>query len=234
MNPGNSVTVKGGPADRAGEAPALDSPKVLRVAVVEDEDWMRASLAAQIDRSPQLECVGRYDSGEEALRHLPAVQPDVVLMDINLPGIDGIECVRRLKEALPQTNVLMLTVYEESDKIFDSLKAGASGYLLKRAPEQELMEAIEQVHAGGSPMSGLIARKVVQFFKQLGQTLPELEKLSPREREILDLLSEGGSYKEIASTLGLSIHTIRMHIRGIYRKLHVHSRGEVVAKYMRH
>ena len=135
---------------------------------------------------------------------------------------------------VPDTNVLMLTVYEESDRIFDSLKAGASGYLLKRAPEQELMESIVQVHGGGSPMTGLIARKVVQFFTQLGQAKPELEKLSPREREILDLLSEGAPYKEIARTLDLSIHTIRMNIRSIYRKLHVHSRGEVVAKYMRH
>jgi len=232
MNSSNSVSAKAGPPGR-DEAALSEPPRVIRVAVVEDEDWMRGSLAGQIANSPQLECVGRYGSGEEALRHLPDVRPDVVLMDINLPGIDGIECVRRLKECLPRTNVLMLTVYEESDKIFDSLKAGASGYLLKRAPEQELMEAIEQVHAGGSPMTGLIARKVVHFFKQLGQALPELEKLSPREREILDLLSEGASYKEIASTLSLSIHTIRMHIRGIYRKLHVHSRGEVVAKYLR-
>ena len=234
MNSAKSVTAKVGPLVRAGEAPPPDADRVIRVAVVEDEQWMRDSLGTQIDSSPQLKCIGRYGSGEEALRHLPTVQPDVVLMDINLPGMDGIECVRRLKESLPETNVLMLTVYEESDKIFDSLKAGASGYLLKRAPEQELMEAIAQVHAGGSPMTGLIARKVVHFFKQLGQAVPELEKLSPREREILDLLSEGGAYKDIADTLGLSIHTIRMHIRGIYRKLHVHSRGEVVAKYMRH
>ena len=233
MNANNPSAVPDGPLpaeDRSSRA----SSKPIRVAVVEDEDWMRDSLAAQIGKLPQYSCIGRYSNAEDALRELPALGPDVVLMDINLPGMNGVECVRKLKERLPETNVLMLTVYEESEKIFDSLKAGASGYLLKRAPEQELMDSITQVHAGGSPMSGLIARKVVQFFKQLAQALPELEKLSPREREILELLSEGAAYKEIAGTLGLSIHTIRMHIRGIYRKLHVHSRGEVVAKYMRH
>jgi DNA-binding NarL/FixJ family response regulator len=234
MNPGNPIAAKSGPQERAGEARPPGVPGPIRVAVVEDEDWMRESLASQLNSTQHLECVGRYPTGEEALRHLPSTRPDVVLMDINLPGMSGIECVRRLKESLPKTNVLMLTVYEESDRIFDSLKAGAAGYLLKRAPEPELIEAIADVHAGGSPMTGLIARKVVQFFTRIGQTNPELEKLSPREREILDLLSGGAAYKEIASTLDLSIHTIRMNIRNIYRKLHVHSRGEVVAKYMRH
>jgi DNA-binding NarL/FixJ family response regulator len=152
-------------------------------------------------------------------------------MDINLPGMSGIECVRRFKLLAPETNILMLTVYEETERIFESLKAGASGYLLKRAPDSELLDAIVQVHAGGSPMTGLIARKVVQFFKQLPSIPAGLEGLSPREREILEYLSEGAAYKEIANNVGLSIHTIRMHIRGIYRKLHVHSRGEVVAKF---
>ena len=227
-----SVTNDGNAA--SAERAALPDPKtVVRVAIVEDQEWMRQSLAGQIAGCPQFTCVGQCGTAEEALAALPGCRPDVVLMDINLPGMSGIECVRRLKEYLPETNVLMLTVYEEGEEIFDSLKAGASGYLLKRAPEGELMDAIAQVHAGGSPMTGLIARKVVQFFGRLGNAVPELEKLSPREREILDLLSEGASYKEIAGRLGLSIHTIRMHIRGIYRKLHVHSRGEVVAKYMR-
>ena len=233
MNPANPVATRGGPQKKTGEVPLPDAAGPIRVAVVEDEDWMRNSLAGQLEATQHLKCVGRYGTAEEALRQLPSTQPHVVLMDINLPGMSGIECVRRLKEVLPATNVLMLTVYEESDKIFDSLKAGASGYLLKRAPEQELIEAIAGVHAGGSPMTGLIARKVVHFFNQLSQTKPELEKLSPREREILELLSGGAAYKEIASTLDLSIHTIRMNIRSIYRKLHVHSRGEVVAKYMR-
>lgn len=205
----------------------------IRVAVVEDDDWVRDNLAEQIDSTAQFSCVSRARTAEDALRTLPALRPDVVLMDINLPGMSGIECVRRLKELLPEANILMLTVYEESEKIFDSLKAGAAGYLLKRTPKAELMEAITHVQAGGSPMTGLIARKVVQFFKQLGQVPPEVETLSPREREILERLSEGAAYKEIADALGLSIDTVRMHIRGIYRKLHVHSRGEAVAKYLR-
>ena len=205
----------------------------IRVAIVEDDDWMRDSLVEQVAGSPQYLCVGRYANAQEALQHLPGQRPDVVLMDINLPGMSGIECVRRLKESLPETNILMLTVYEEPDKIFASLKAGASGYMLKRTPRQELMDAITHVHLGGSPMTGLIARKVVQFFKQLGQIPQQLEGLSAREREILGRLSDGASYKEIADELSLSIHTVRMHIRGVYRKLHVHSRGEAVAKYLR-
>ena len=203
------------------------------MAVVEDEEWLRESLGSQIEPSQPLRCVGCYRTGEEALRDCRPGRPDVVLMDINLPGMSGIECVRQLKELLPGANVLMLTVYEESEKIFESLKVGASGYLLKRAPEHELMEAIAQVKAGGSPMTGLVARKVVQYFKQAAQTASGLETLSPRGREILEHLSEGRSYKEIADTLGLSLDTIRMHIRGIYRKLHVHSRGEAVAKYLK-
>jgi DNA-binding NarL/FixJ family response regulator len=229
----NATSMVSGDPASSHTAPSSASGTVLRVAVVEDEEWMRTSLAGQINSLPQYQCVGQYPDAEEALRRLPALRPEVVLMDINLPGMSGIECVRKLQEVLPETSVLMLTVYEESDKIFDSLKAGASGYLLKRASEPELMEAIAQVHAGGSPMTSLIARKVVHFFKQRDQTPPELENLSPREREILEQLSEGAAYKEIAHTLDLSIHTIRMHIRGIYRKLHVHSRGEVAAKFLR-
>ncbi len=201
--------------------------------MVEDDDWMRESLVNQINTSPHFCCVGHYRTGEEALRQMTASHPDVVLMDINLPRMSGIECVRRLKELLPEVNILMLTVYEESERIFESLKAGANGYLLKRAPRHELMEAIVDVHADGSPMSSSIARKVVQYFKQLGQVPRELDTLSPREREILERLGEGAAYKEIAESFGLSLDTIRMHVRGIYRKLHVHSRGEVVAKYLR-
>jgi DNA-binding NarL/FixJ family response regulator len=205
----------------------------IRVSVVEDDDWVRESLAGQINESPTLHCVSQHPSAEEALRLLPAAGPDVILMDINLPRMSGIECVRRVKELLPQANVIMLTVYEEGQKIFDSLKAGASGYLLKRTPTAELLEAIAHVHAGASPMTGLIARKVVQFFKELDRPSPNLETLSPRERQILDALGEGAAYKEIADNLELSIHTVRMHIRGIYKKLHVHSRGQAIAKYMR-
>ena len=211
--------------------PAGTAP--IKVAIVEDDDWIRENLAGQIDLAPGYCCVSRYRTGEEALAGLPSEAPDVVLMDINLPGLSGIECVRRLKALRPSLAILMLTVYEESDQIFDSLRAGASGYLLKRSAEQELLEAIAQVHQGGSPMSSLVARKVVQFFNHLGHAAPELQRLSPREKEILELLSRGAAYKEIGDRLALSIHTVRMHIRGIYGKLQVHSRGEAVSKYLR-
>jgi DNA-binding NarL/FixJ family response regulator len=171
--------------------------------------------------------------GEEALQILPKDTPDVVLMDINLPKLNGIECVRRLKALLPAVQILMLTVYEDSEKIFRSLLAGANGYLLKRTPQNEIMEAIAEVHRGNSPMSGHIARKVVQYFNQQGANQQVIEKLSQREREVLERLAEGISYKEIADVLALSIDTVRKHIKGIYGKLHVHSRGEAVAKYLR-
>ena len=153
-------------------------------------------------------------------------------MDINLPKMSGIECVRRLKVLMPAIEVLMLTVYEEGDKIFDSLLAGASGYLLKRTPQGELLDAIAEVHRGNSPMSGHIARRVVRYFNQRGSAETQIERLSKREREVLDHLAQGIAYKEIADVLSLSIDTVRMHIKGIYGKLHVHSRGEAVAKYL--
>jgi DNA-binding NarL/FixJ family response regulator len=205
----------------------------IKVSIVEDDDWIRENLAGRIDRTCGFRCVSRHRNGEEALSALPAATPDVVLMDINLTKMSGIECLQRLKAVLPRANVVMLTVYEDSDRIFDSLKAGASGYLLKRTSHTELMQAIEQVQGGGSPMTSVIARKVVEFFKQSGKSSAELERLSPREREILALLGDGAAYKEIADSLGLSVDTVRMHIRGIYKKLHVHSRGEAVAKFLR-
>jgi DNA-binding NarL/FixJ family response regulator len=227
---GTSETSK--PAEKASpRLPPGAAP--IKVAIVEDDDWIRENLAGQIDLAPGYCCVSRYRTGEEALAGLPSEALDVVLMDINLPGLSGIECVRRLKALRPSLAILMLTVYEESDQIFDSLRAGASGYLLKRSAEQELLEAIAQVHQGGSPMSSLVARKVVQFFNHLGHAAPELQRLSPREKEILELLSRGAAYKEIGDRLALSIHTVRMHIRGIYGKLQVHSRGEAVSKYLR-
>jgi DNA-binding NarL/FixJ family response regulator len=147
--------------------------------------------------------------------------------------MNSIECVRKLKAQFPATQILMLTVYEDSDKIFNSLLAGASGYLLKRTPQAQIIEAIADVHRGNSPMSGHIARKVVQYFNQRGSDEKEIEKLSKREREVLERLAEGVPYKEIADVLSLSIDTVRMHVKGIYSKLHVHSRGEAVAKYLR-
>ena len=205
----------------------------IKVSIIEDDDWIRENLAAQIGQTSGFSCIGSYRDGEQALLSIGKEAPDVVMMDINLPKMNGIECVRRLKKLVPSTQILMLTVYEDSDKIFDSLLAGASGYLLKRTPQAEILEAIADVHRGNSPMSGHIARKVVQYFNQRGSAEKEIEKLSKREHEVLDHLAQGIPYKEIADVLSLSIDTVRMHIKGIYSKLHVHSRGEAVAKYLR-
>ena len=205
----------------------------IKVAIIEDDDWIRENLASRIKQTQGFLCTGSYRTGEEAIAQLPAQAPDVVLMDINLPKMNGIECVRQLKALIPSAQVLMLTVYEDSDKIFNSLLAGASGYLLKRTPQDEIIEAIADVHRGNSPMTGHIARKVVQYFNQRGGYGTEVESLSPREREVLEHLARGVPYKEIADVLAVSIDTVRVHIKGIYGKLHVHSRGEAVAKYLR-
>lgn len=205
----------------------------IKVSIIEDDEWIRENLASQIRENSDFSFTASYRNGEEALERIPAAIPDVVLMDINLPRMSGIECVRKLKSLLPSTHVLMLTVYEDSDKIFDSLLAGASGYLLKRTPQSEILDAIRDVSNGNSPMTGHIARKVVQYFNQRGSSQQEIEKLSRREREVLDRLAQGMPYKEIADVLAVSIDTVRMHIKGIYSKLHVHSRGEAVAKYLR-
>ena len=205
----------------------------IKVAIIEDDAWIRENLGARISYTEGFVCVGTCRTGEEAIERLPAQAPDVVLMDINLPKMNGIECVRQLKVLIPSAQILMLTVYEDSDKIFNSLVAGASGYLLKRTPQAEILDAIAEVHRGNSPMTGHIARKVVQYFNQRGSIGTDMEKLSNREREVLDHLARGVPYKEIASVLTVSIDTIRAHIKGIYGKLHVHSRGEAVAKYLR-
>ena len=219
-----------GPAIR-GDATTVD--EVIRVALVEDDDFIRHRVAEEIGGTPGFQLVGAYRTAEEALNELPARSPEVVLMDIGLPGIQGTECVRKLKVLLPAVQVLMLTVYEDSHQIFEALLAGASGYLLKRTPRDELFEAIRQVQQGGSPLNGHIARKVVQHFNRLGERAQEVERLSRREKEVLDRLAQGAAYKEIADALGLSIETIRMNVKSIYTKLHVHSRGEAVAKYIR-
>ena len=202
----------------------------IRVSIIEDDDWIRENLAAQIGRTDGFVCASHYRSGEEAVGAITKDAPDVILMDIRLPKMSGIECVRKIKPLVPSAQIMMLTVYEDSDKIFDSLLAGASGYLLKRTPQTEIMEAIAEVHRGNSPMSGHIARKVVQYFNQRGNTDKDIEKLSKREREVLDHLAQGIPYKEIADVLSLSIDTVRMHIKGIYSKLHVHSRTQAIAK----
>jgi DNA-binding NarL/FixJ family response regulator len=174
------------------------SPVPIRVAIIEDDDWIRENLANQLRETEGLQLAGAYRMGEEALAQLPESAPDVVLMDINLPKMNGIECVRQLKSLVPSLQILMLTVYEDSDKIFNSLLAGASGYLLKRTPKADIVQAIADVHQGNSPMTGHIARKVVQYFNQRGRHDTELERLSNREHEVLDHLAKGIPYKEIA------------------------------------
>jgi DNA-binding NarL/FixJ family response regulator len=204
----------------------------INVSIVEDNRGTRESLKELLGRAQGLRCMGAYASGEEALRSIPEQTPDVVLMDINLPGMRGIECVARLKARVPKTQVLMLTTYDESDLIFESLRAGAHGYLLKNTTSAELVQAVEQVHSGGSPMSMHIARKVVNHFEQNRKSGSEMEKLTKREHEILALLAKGYLYKEIADQLGISISTVRAHLHTVYEKLHVQSRTEAVVKFL--
>ena len=207
--------------------------KNITVSIVDDEADLREHIAGYLAAAGNVSCKSAYASAEEALEHLPQDKPDVILMDINLGGMDGIECVRRLTARMPEAQVVMLTVFEDSEKIFRALAAGASGYLLKRLSPRKLLEAIEEVCGGGSPMSASIARKVVQSFKTIQPRGDETVDLSQRERAVLDGLAEGLAYKQIADQLGVSIHTVRNYIRRIYEKLHVQSRTEAVAKYLR-
>lgn len=205
----------------------------IAVAVVEDNADLRGTLARVIGRAAGFACVGQYADAEAALAGLPGDKPDVVLMDINLPGMNGVECVRRLKELLPAVNVVMLTAYEDTENIFGSLQAGAAGYLLKRSKSAEILEAIKEVMTGGSPMTAHIARKVTQSFQARPASPDPTANLADREREVLDLLTQGFMYKEIADKLGISFETVRTYIRRIYEKLHVRSRTEAVAKALR-
>jgi len=206
---------------------------IINVAIVEDNDKIRDGLSLLIDGSEGFRCVATYSNAEDALKNLPGQKPDVVLMDIQLPKMSGIECVENLKEKSPDLQIMMLTVYEDNEQVFKSLAAGATGYILKRTPPAELLEAIRELHEGGSPMSDQIARKVVQTFQQIGKSSKETENLSERETEILSYLAKGYQDKEIAEKFFLSVKTIRTHLRNIYKKLHVHSRTEAVLKYLR-
>jgi len=201
------------------------------VSIIEDDPGVCKILAGWIDQAKGFRCVSQYGGVESALAHLTEDRPDVVLVDINLSGQSGIHCVRQLKPVMPKTQFLMLTVYEDSDHIFDALTAGASGYLLKRTPREELLASIKQVYEGGSPMTSYIARKVVRWFQQEQSPRQKPEGLSPRESEVLRLLARGYAYKEIADTLGISMPTVNTHIHRIYQKLHVRSRGEAVALF---
>jgi DNA-binding NarL/FixJ family response regulator len=208
----------------------------IAISIVEDNDKLRATLVRVIDRTDGFRCVSDYGSAEDALADLPKIKPDVVLMDINLPGINGVECVRQLKKLLPQIQVMMLTVYEDTENIFNALAAGANGYMLKRTPAKELIEAIREVQRGGSPMTTHIARKVVQSFQKTGVAAAaagELAELSVREQQVLDLLAQGLIYKEIGEKLGISYETVHTYIRRIYEKLQVRTRTEAVAKFLR-
>jgi DNA-binding NarL/FixJ family response regulator len=204
----------------------------IRVAVIEDDAPLCKIIVGWLLEPGDIEVVAEYPSAEQALAEVPALHPGVVLVDINLPDTNGIECVRRLKPQMPGTQFLMLTVFEDAQRLFKSLAAGATGYLLKRASAQELLAAVRAIHRGESPMSGTIARKVVASFHPTGAKSSDTITLGEREEQILDLLSQGFLFKEIADKLQISQFTVNAHVRSIYEKLHVHSRSQAVAKYL--
>lgn len=201
----------------------------IKVAIAEDIDEIRNGLQLIINNTGGFECGCTCCNGSEALEKIPGYLPDVVLMDINMPGMTGIEVVRRLKPLLPATQFLMCTVYEEDEHVFESLKVGATGYILKKSRPARLIEAIQDIHNGGSPMSSTIARKVISSFGEHKVNQP-VDALTPREKEILNMLGRGMQYKAIAASVSLSTETIRTHIRNIYEKLQVHSREEALKK----
>ena len=203
----------------------------ITVSIVEDDDGMREILADWINHAPGFRCVSNHASGEAAVESIPQHKPQVIIMDINLPGISGVEAVRRLKPLLPTAQFVMLTVYEDEDHIFQALQAGATGYLLKATQREELMVALRDLSGGGSPMTTNIARKVVQAFAQVTTPKPGVADLSTRENEVLQLLARGYLYKEIADELKVAVPTVNTYIRRVYEKLHVRSRGEAVALY---
>jgi len=214
-----------------GASQASSAP--IAVAIVEDSDGIRESLVAFLNRAPGYRCAGAYANAESALTRLKQEPVEVVLMDINLPGTSGIEATRALKEVRPDARIVMLTVYEESKALFESLKAGACGYLLKRTPPQKILEAIRDAHAGGVPLNPQMAAKVANYFRQMDDAKSELNSLTPRERQTLELLAEGYLYKEIADRLGVSPGTVHQFSKQIYEKLHVRSRTEAVVKFLR-
>jgi DNA-binding NarL/FixJ family response regulator len=213
-------------------SPSPGQPSPITVAVVEDDPSIRRVLAAWIQETTGFACVGLFPDAESAIAKMVECRPNVALVDINLPGLSGIECVRSLKPRLPETQFVMVTVYDDSTHIFDALAAGATGYLLKRTSREALIDALREVHAGGSPMSSYIARKVVQSWQQPKPAIEVVHELSKREKEVLALLAQGYLYKEIADAMSVSVPTVNSFIRRIYEKLHVNSRGQAVARYV--
>ena len=205
---------------------------MTKIAIVEDNKVIRESLKEFVEADSECECVCTCATAREALKELPKIQPDIVLMDIQLPDISGIECTARLKQLMPSVQIIIVTVYEDTERIYKALRAGACGYLLKRSSSKELVSAIHEVRQGGAPMSREIARKVILSFQEPVATTAEVEGLSPREREILELVAAGLPNKQIASRVGLTDGTVRWHLRHVYNKLHVRSRTEAALKYL--
>jgi len=204
---------------------------MTKVAIVEDNRTIRESLTEFVQTDAEFRCVCACGTAEEALKSLPKHQPEIVLMDIQLPNMSGIECTAQLKQLLPSAQIIMVTVYEDTDRIFKALRAGACGYLLKRCSPEELISAVREVRQGGAPMSREIARKVIVSFQEPLAVAAEVEELSPREREILELVASGFPNKQIADRLGLTDGTVRWHLRHVYNKLHVRSRTEAALKF---
>jgi DNA-binding NarL/FixJ family response regulator len=205
----------------------------ITVSIVEDDTPTREGLMQLINRTTDFQCISQHGSAENAVAEIPGFKPHVVLMDINLPGMSGVEAVRKLKALLPQTQFIMLTVYKEGDAIFNALMAGANGYLLKQTPPRELLSALREVCAGGAPVTSQIARKIIESFRQARTPVGTAEGLTAREQEVLELLAQGCLYKEIAEQLQIGYRTVSTHIEHIYEKLHVHSRSQAVAKHHR-
>ena len=219
-------------APSSNPTPAAPRSRILTVGIVEDDAVIRSSLSRLVGEAPGFKCVKACATGEDALRSFPEIKPQIVLMDVHLPGMSGIECTRHLKKILPATQVVILTVYEDSDSIFQALKSGASGYLLKRCEPEEVLHALEDAAEGGAPMTSQIARKVVQSFRESAEGADLAVNLTSRENEILSLLSRGYANKEIADKLAITVPTVRTHLRHIYEKLHVRSRTEAIVKYL--
>lgn len=205
---------------------------ILRVGIVEDNAGLRRGFMRLVNHAPGMACAGAWAEAESALAQLPALQADVVLMDIHLPAMSGIECTARLKQLCPQTQVIMVTVYEDADSIFRALQAGACGYMLKRASAEQILDAIHEVRNGGAPMTSGIARKVVQAFQKTPATAGETTGLSERETQILELCAQGFVNKEIADRLNISYWTVKNHVKHVYEKLHVRSRSEALMKFV--